>query len=289
MNLIDLADSYLADRLGLSDSHRADVRSVALRCARDSGHCNGSLPSPPEVAAWLQAALDRGRSPACVARYRRILAALWRWGAERGFAFPVALPTVKQPLRLPEAWTVAEVNRLLCQAARQAGHVGPHDAADWWLALILVVYWTGARIGSILAAAPEDWDSAAALLSLRQTKNGRAAVYRLHVQAADALSRIVTRDAARLFVWPHSRWNLFRRFRQIVEAAGVPCPTHKRFGLFHRLRRTTISYCWAADPGLAQRQADHSSSEITRRHYVDPRIVIANSRSAADVLPVPKF
>lgn len=138
-----------------------------------------------------------------------------------------------------------------------------------------------------MAASPNDWEPEAAFLLLSHTKNGNPALYRIHQQAAAAINRVWDRQAERLFQWSGGRWVFFRAFRRIVEAAGVPCPKSKSFGLFHRLRKTTLSYCWAVDPALAQRQADHSSQAVTRQHYVDPRLVIDTARSAADVLPVP--
>lgn len=160
-------------------------------------------------------------------------------------------------------------------------------AAEWWPAVILSAYWTGARIGSLMAASPKDWEPEAAILTLRKTKNGRTATYRLHRQAADAIGKIYRPDADRLFPWPHGRWTLFRAFRRIVNAAGAPCQDGQAFGLFHRVRRTTITYCWAADPAIAQRQADHSSAAITRRYYVDRKLIHDTAQSAIDVLPVP--
>jgi len=60
--------------------------------------------------------------------------------------------------------------------------------------------------------------------------------------------------------------------------------SRRKFGLFHRLRRTTLSYCWSVDPAMAQRQAGHASAETTKQHYVDPRIC-AQGLCAADILP----
>jgi len=90
--------------------------------------------------------------------------------------------------------------------------------------------------------------------------------------------------AERLFVWPCCRRHLFAIFRRIIEAAGVRYSPRHSLGLFHRLRRTALTYCWAVDPAVAQRQGGHSSAEITRKHYVDPRIA-ADGICAADILP----
>jgi len=286
MTLPELASLYLGGRLGLTAQYRDSVLSIARRCAAELSPPNGQPTTSAGLCGWLQSCLDAGRAPASVAHYRRILLALLRFGAARGLCRPVDLPPIRVPMATPEAWTAGEVAAIVRTAARLPGQVGARPAAAWWQALVLCVYWTGARIGSVLAAAATDWDPAASILILRRTKNGRAAAHRLHPQAAGAVERICDPGAARLFVWPGSRWTLFRVFRRIVESAGVPCPRGERFGLFHRLRRTTLSYCWAADPAIAQRQADHSTAALTRDRYVDPRIVGAAAVSAADVLPV---
>jgi len=213
------------------------------------------------------------------------LQAVLTWGAEQGLCSPIRLPRIRVPQPAPEAWTVEQVSRILQTASRWPGRVGRWPARDWWPALLLTVYWTGARIGSILAAKPSDWDGT--FLILRHTKTGKQAVYRLHDQANEAIRRVYDPQSSRLFTWPYHYVHLWKTFRRIVEAAGVPAP--KGAGsLFHRLRRTCLTYCWAVDPAIAQRQADHASAEITRRHYVDPRIV-QQARTAADVLPVPEY
>ena len=273
-----LALRYLATR-NISDRYAADLQTLCRRL--DEWWHYSRWPRAEEMLEWLRAEAAR-RSPATVNTHRRMLLALCRFGRRNP-----RLPAFRETLRPPMAWTVDEFSKILATASRRSGRIAGVSAGDWWVALLLTIYWTGARIGSVMSAAPHDADLAAALLILTKTKNGRVAVYRLHVQAVEALRRIYDPCAARLFAWPRSRWTLFRQLRRIVELAGVPCP-RTAFNLFHRLRRTTLSYCWAADPGLAQRQADHSTPELTRRRYVDPRIA-GCLLSAADVLPRPEF
>jgi integrase len=71
------------------------------------------------------------------------------------------------------------------------------------------------------------------------------------------------------------------KFRQIVDTVGLPAPKSKR-NLFHKLRRTTITYCAKIDPAIAQRTAGHRDYATTLRSYVDQTIV--RIPSAADVL-----
>lgn len=286
MNLPQLASAYLASRLGLSAKHRENVLRTARHCYLTTG-ANGHLPNAVEITRWLQNELDQGRSPATVAHHARILSSLFHWGAEQGLCQPVRLPKIKAPPPIPQAWTIEEVTRLVQTAARLPGHVGRWPAKDWWPALILTLYWTGARIGSVLAARPSDLDFASGMLWLRKTKNGRQKPERLHPQALEAIQKIYDLKAERIFIWPKHPSKIWGAFRKIVLAAGLPWVPYKT-GTY-RLKRTCLTYCWAVDPAIAQRQADHANAEITRRHYVDPRIVGALARQAADVLPAPEI
>ncbi len=287
MDLPQLARLYLSQRIGLSAAYRADVLSTAARCQRECG-ANGDLPTRRQVCEWLQAGLDAGLSPATVRHRRGLLATLLRFASAHALVENLKLPAMRRPAAVPEAWTIAEVERIMGAASMWPGRVGPCDARQWWRALLLTVYWTGARIGSVMAAKPSDWQPAAGLLVLRSTKNGHTATYRLHAQAGEAIAHIYDPQAERLFVWPHHRRHLWTVMRRIVRSAGVPAG-RRGFGLFHQLRRTTLTYCWAADPAVAQRQADHANPETTRRHYVDPRLLAAQAPCAADVLPVLKL
>jgi len=275
--LVGLARRYLAARI-VSVQHAADVLRVCRRAQQ--AQSNGRV-CVEELTAWLRSELAE-HPPATVARYRRVLLSVLNWASKQGLCQPVQLPPVRVPPPVPEAWTLEQLNRILAAASRWPGSVGKVLARDWWPALILTIYWTAARIGSVLAATPSDWQSP--FLTLRCTKNGKAIVCRLHPQACEAIDRIYDPTASRLFFFPYRREWLFDNFRRIVKAAGLS----PAGGLFHRLRRTCLTYCWLVDPAIAQRQADHSNAEVTRRHYIDPRIVSV-ARTAADVLPVPHY
>jgi len=279
-----LADRYIASRLGLAPRSADQLRAAARAFQAVSA---GGF-SDEAITAFLGRLLHRGLSPATVNTRRRQLLTLWQWAYRRGLCDrpPREVPRAREVQRIPEAWTTAEVSRLLRTAASWPGLVGPWPASDWWPALILTVYWTGARIGAVMAARGCDYDPVAGWLVLRQTKTGVEQLYRLHPQAMAALARVHSTESKRLFGWPHHPQHLHWCFRRIVLASQV----RYRGGhceLFHRLRRTTVSYCAAVDPGLAQRQAGHTSYATTVAYYVDP--TIAAQRSAADVLPVPQF
>lgn len=288
MRLLEIARLYVAHNIGLSDRYKKDLLSVARRCSEFSGCVNGSIPSSQQIAAWFAACLNEGLSPNTLLRYRRNLAAIIKFGTETDLCQPIRLPKIKAKSSFPKAWTLEEFEKVVAESARTPGYVGNVPAADWWPALLLTLYWTGARVSSILNATPEDIDLDRRILILRKTKNGKVAIYRLHPQAINAIRNVFDPKAPRLFFWPHQEYWFFKCLRRIVMRAGIPCPKGNG-SLTYRIKRTALTYCWAVDPAVAQRQADHSSPQTTLRHYVDPQLVALHAQCAADVLPVPKF
>ena len=107
--------------------------------------------------------------------------------------------------------------------------------------------------------------------------------------AVAALQVVHDPRRATLFPWPFTDVHLWRCFRKIIEAAGLTA-SRKRKDLFHRLRRTSLSYTARESVELACRKAGHCRPELTVRHYLDPRIVEADggdSHRALAALPRP--
>jgi len=287
MTLADYLTVYLSERPGLGRTYRDSL----ARAVNDFGAWVGRPPAIAEVdrallGGWAAALLEAGKRPSTintkVARVRRLLLAAWDDGILQ--LPPRRVWRLRENPPAPEAWTLAECRRLLAYLGALPGRVGERPACEWWTALVLALYWTGCRIGALLAVDVADYSPGQGLTA-RQQKNGRQQWYRLPATCCEAIERILP-ESGPVFAWPYHPRTLWVHFREFVERAGLPCPrTHGQ--LFHRLRRTNASYCAAEDPAIAQRQMDHASPETTRRHYVDPRI--ANQRSAADVLldPMP--
>lgn len=275
---------YLPERPGLSNGYcklmLATVRRLSTFAGRD---LQLTEVNRPLLAAWARSLLASHR-PASVNDSLRMIRTLLLAAYDDGRLDrpPRRVRRLPESLPPPAAWTVHEVRRLLAHLSTMPGRVGERPASDWWTALILTVYWTGCRISALLQATAADYQSGKGLL-VRHQKNGRSQWYPLPLSCCKAIERMLP-DSGPIWPWPYHRTWLWVRFRRCVEAAGLPCP--RTYGqLFHRLRRTTASYLAAEDIGLAQRQMDHSSAELTRRSYVDPRIAV--QRSAADVLPDP--
>jgi integrase len=283
MILTEYAERYLSERVGLSHGYCRLMRATVKQlCAWAEQPLQLAEVDRPLLSEWARCLLVRSR-PSTVNGKLRMVRSLLLAAYDDGVLDrpPKRNKRLRENLPSPQAWSLDEVRRLLEFLGRLRGHVGGVPASDWWVSLCLTLYWSGARISAVLACEVPDYDGLGLLV--RKQKNGRAKFYALPQSCCEAIDRILP-SGGRIWEWPlHSR-TLWLRFRRYIVAAGLPVPG-RHTDLFHKLRRTNLSYCAAVDPALAQRQADHASLETTRRHYLDPRI--ATQVSAADVLPDP--
>jgi hypothetical protein len=280
-----IREDYLASRVSVSRGWLTYVQATIVQFGETLGHAAriGDLNYRNIVQHLSESA--KSRSPRTVNDRRQVLFMLWQLAAERGLCPP---PDRKRIRKLPEeidppvAWTEIQVSDLFGYCLTLDGLVGEVPAADWWLSLFAAIYWTSCRIGSMLAVTSDCYDGRGLLV--RRQKNRRPQWFPFPASCREIIER--TRPETRKLIWAHP-WHqrtLFAKARRIIEAAGLPAPKTGR-QLFHRLRRTSITLCAAVDPVVAQRTAGHADFTITRKHYIDPRIV--GERSAADVLPDP--
>ena len=243
-----------------------------------------------KLAGWL---LSRGRSAATVNKTLRHLRALWRFAhAER---FVESLPrtsNVPEPKRVPVAWTVDEIGRLLRGCDGESGKIGPLPARRFWRALILFTYDTGVRKNATLHLTPVhvELTRRTALIPAELQKQRTDQIVRYSAECAKILSEIlsVAPDRRWLFPWPYDRFAgrtwcaLDRRFKRICKRAGLDT----MHGLFHRLRRSRATYGELVAPGSATRDLGHSARWLTERHYIDPRLLPPSD--VVDRLPRPE-
>lgn len=233
--------------------------------------------------ARFVSAISKRQAPATVAKTLRHIMALVRFAARRKLIAELPEPPpVRVPRRIPQAWTIDQVEAILAACRREAGTVAGLPASRWWPGLILLIYDTGCRVGAALGVRWVDLSIPDRCVLLRaETQKQRADQWHtLSDQTIAAVAALQRSAAAPVFPWPWGRGPLYRRFRQILRVAGVPHgPGHG--GLFHRLRRTTASYV-AANGGDATWQLGHSSRRVTAA-YLDPRI--ARHGQAADLIP----
>lgn len=237
----------------------------------------------------------RKNSVATVNCWRAHLLAIWRFALKRKLIHePPDVDKLKAPKRLPEAWTIEEFGRVLQAAAALRGHIGEVQASAWWTAFLLTIYDTGLRRTAALSLRMVDLDVERRHVVARaeHSKTATDQVFQLSDTTIAALRAIIDPPRELLFDWPYDRYDgttytaLSRAFRGIVKAAGLP--NGSRNGL-HKIRRTSASHLANAVPiEHVMHHLGHSSPDMARRHYIDPRIAMPSVR-AAELLPHPEL
>jgi len=227
-----------------------------------------------------------------------------------GLAFERRLLDVKPqcppgaiPDRVPQAWSLDELRAVMVAAADPATYADrrngrpklfplPPTVADastsaatkarFFSAFLPALYETGERCGAMLEARIEDFDLPHLVVRAEARKGRkRDRVYRLTDATCDRIKAAIGGRAEGLvFVWPWTRTLIWREFGKAVKAAGLN--TRKRLR-FHQIRRSAASH-YAAAGGDAVEMLDHSSPKITKRWYLDPRLVDRGQRPC-DILP----
>ncbi len=222
------------------------------------------------VSQWL-AAMAAKKSPNSVARERSGILALWNLAQGRGL---VRLrPTVAAelvPHAVPRAFTSDELARLAESAGHACGWVGPIPAKTFFRALVAVGLETGERINAILHTPRHCWQRPTLVVPAAIRKGRREErIYELSPEASDLVDAVSRHEGPTVFWWIASDTALRKRWKVITRRAGLG---DGRDVQFHALRRSTASHLAAA--GLdATAFLGHSSDRITRRSYLDPRVV----------------
>lgn len=187
---------------------------------------------------------------------------------------------MKEPERIPRAWSEPELAALLKAASEMPGKVGSVPAGRWWLALLLVCWDTGERITAVMRSSWGDLDLADrwVYFPAENRKGGRRdRQFRLHADTVAALNAIRSPIRERVFFWPWTETSLWGHFTDVLIRAGLP---HDRKCKFHKMRRSVATHAEAA--GLnATEILGHSCRRVTEG-YLDPRFL--DKPQAADVL-----
>ena len=229
------------------------------------------------------------RAAATVNSKRCALLTLWTFGHEAGYIAepPPRIPKIKEPRRLPDAWTIAEIERLLAVCRSLDGWVAGIPRRHYFPALVLLCYDTGQRIGTITQVQRRDCNYSERFIIFRgETQKTNADTFHtLSDQTVAALVPLCCRtDTPELFPWPYHRRHLWYVFRHdMVEPAGLHS-SRRGMGLFHKLRRTSGSLV-EANGGDGSRHLGNSRA-VFEKSYRDPRIC---GGSQLDKLPRPKL
>lgn len=220
------------------------------------------------------------RSPYTAEKERTQLLSLWRFAADRGIVPDrPCVPPAPLPDRIPEAWSIDQLQALMRSAAATRGNIGHVPAAVWYTALISVLWETAERIGAILSCTPQDFASPVLTVRAEYRKGGkRDRAYRLSEETSRRVAAAC--GQTKLFEWPQHRLYLWYKYKDVVARAGLG--QGRKCG-FHQLRRSAASH-YAALGGDPVKLLDHSSPRITHRWYLDRRLTDSGPQPC-DLLP----
>jgi integrase len=235
---------------------------------------------------WTMAA---GFSAATANRHRATLCAIWRFARRKRWIAtePLDVDKIRIKKRVPDAWSIDQLGRILEACAAQQGRVCGIPASRWWVAFVLNLYDTGLRVGAALAARTEHLDPASGFLFVpaEAQKQKSDQVFHLHPQTLAAIAETRPADRDLLFPCSYNRHGLLDAYREILRQAGLPCD---RRSLFHKLRRTSATFVAdALGEEAAMKHLDHSCMAVTKA-YLDPTKIRRTVR-ASDVLPRPDW
>lgn len=216
--------------------------------------------------------LDKHAIPTVNSQLSRVKA-VWRWLAQRQHlhTWPT-LQRLKEPEPSRRAWDVAQLRAILNACDNTPGEIDRIPASEWWRMWHLVQWETGERTGGMLALRWE-WLTADGLdVPGDARKGGKPAFYRLSRAASDALHDFAALAAPRrdvIFPWPLSLASFFNHYTRLLVRAKLPSTRKDKP---QKMRRTHLTW-WMVGGGDPTSRAKHASSETTRRHYIDERLV----------------
>jgi integrase len=261
---------------GSCPNYFSTLRYVRACFGRDVTLAELSAAIVSQFCAWLTD--HKGLSLAGMKAHRVRLMAMWRYANDQGLA--PGVPRLRKlivPREEPDAWSLEELIKLVAATDQlDKPPIVGIPAPDYWRALILVGYWTALRRGALLKIEPGHFELSGWLyVPARGMKNGRGKRFRLGEDAIAAVVKIAEPGRAFIFPKPSDGSRLAKHFRELVRLAGLPKSRHSR-GLFHKLRRTSITHTAArAGMSAAIALAGHSSQYVTER-YLDPTFLTGN-------------
>jgi len=222
------------------------------------------------------------RSPYTSEKERNQLCSLWRCASDRRIVGDrPCVPQSPLPARVPQAWSVDELKRLLAHATVATGKIGDVPAHVYWPALILCLWQSAERIGAILSVKKEDYSRPRILVRAEYRKGGkRDKLYSFSDKACDLFDVLAkSSNGPHLFEWPKNRLYLWDRFGKLLKSAGLGGGKRCKF---HQLRRSAATH-FCARGGDPTALLDHSSPRVTKA-YLDPRYIDTGPKPC-DVLP----
>lgn len=239
--------------------------------------------TPLHVIGVMRAMRDAGRCERTVNNGRKNLLMLWRYAEDQGSPIPPLpnarrIPRMREPAPLAKAWTPEQMGRIIeaCGTAPERRGWTP----EHWRALILTIYDTSLRIGCLMRSTIDQLDGTTLTVPGSLQKGRRETCQPLHPDTAARLAALPRTDK-RLFAWPYRREELWRKFREILKAAGLPATRRDQF---HRIRRTSYTMVAVALGKEAASQHAAHRGDLSR-FYLDPTFL--PKPNPLDALPRP--
>jgi integrase/transcriptional regulator with XRE-family HTH domain len=246
--------------------------------------------SSKTLCDWMSWMVADEYSVATINGRIKLLMSLWRFAKKRKYLAAdddlSDVELLKRPRRLPTAWSIDEIERLLTACRETPGRILGIPASRYWEALVSLMFDTGLRRAAAFAIRVDevDFNSHVLRVPAERMKNLCEQVFWLSDRTMAAI----------LGTFPPSREILFplackradtaqcRALRKIIRRAGLPAG---RRDLFHKIRRSCASHLAAAGgEAVAIKQLGHSDPSCIGR-YIDPRFT--SNHEAAKLLPRP--
>jgi integrase len=291
MTLNQVLDEYCSLRCNTTVNYRNEI----IRTVNRFIEWYGSDPDITElkestVCKFMQHWFDKCQCPTSVNNKRRHLLTLWRYASEEMNLMPMPrkVPKITEMRKIPEAWSLEEMQLIFAAAARQTRWIDGVHASNWWLSFLLCLYWTGSRVGALRQCKVADYDPHKMTLRIQAeyTKTKKEAIYPLPPIVCEILNRFY--DTKRVLLWPWNRSprRLWPAFRRILKFAGIETPKGRRGNnLFHRIRRTAGTLVELAGGDGSKHLGN--TREVFERFYFCPGL---DHRTWEDIkLPMPEL
>ena len=226
---------------------------------------------------FVRLAADGDAGPATANKHLRMLRAVCRHAAKRGF-LPRSIEWddfFQEPEPDPRPFTEEECEKIYAAARAVTGLVGVVPAAIFWSAYARVAIELGPRISATLLASRGDYCHGVLTLRAENQKQRKTQRLGLTPEGRAAIEDLLAaHDQERLFPWPFDQqrpgkktnWKTFYKHydRKLLAPCGIVLPK----GVKTRACRQTAATTIHDGGGSAQRQCGHSTPRIAEKHYI---------------------
>ena len=205
---------------------------------------------------------------------RRELLTLWRYAFDERLTEvpPLRVMRIRSAAKPPQAWSLAELGRMLTCAEEdetRVGGVSEMKVRDYMPCWVALSYDTALRFSDTLALkASQIWNGYVVSVA---AKTGKPLTRPLSAYSLQRAAELAAKSPdGTLFSWFLTRRRALRVMRSFLDRHGFQ-------GSGKYLRRSCATYIEADSPGHATRYLQHSSPALVGRHYVDESLLAVPS------------